>query len=214
MDRAHKVGVRSKNQQQTVAKNTDKSLYLKSDKAKECPICPYKYQRIVSHMKTQHEEYEVYASRVSPEMAAKAKGGITGIKHVRNSGQQLKALCLFCEEKKDFMPQYWIDHIRSHTGEYHRKCNLCLRPACFHQHCSFPTEIEIRHNLYMNNLYAYLCRKCNYLQLDKKNIHRHLQLQHEISDQSKLEDYYRKFTLLPALNSLPFTHPNGSGKFY
>lgn len=168
-------------------------------------------------MKTHHEEYEVYASRVSPEMAAmtKAKGGITGIKHLKNSGQQLKAMCLFCEEERDFMPQYWIDHLRSHTGEYHRRCHLCLRPACFHMHCSFPTElIDIRLNLYVNNLYAYLCRKCNYLQIDKKNIERHLQEQHEISDQSEQKKYYRKFMLLPALNNLSFTYPDGRGKFY
>lgn len=104
----------------TVQKNTDKSLYLNSEKAKVCPFCKRTYKKMVSHMKTNHDEYEVFVSRISQEMADKViHGTVRAIKHIKGKSlQYIKSLCLFCEEEKDFMPNYWNTHIRSHTGEY------------------------------------------------------------------------------------------------
>ncbi|XP_055311887.1 uncharacterized protein LOC129574228 isoform X2 [Sitodiplosis mosellana] len=198
----------------TVAKNTDKLLYLKSDKAKVCPICVKPYMRMVFHMKSHHVNYEVYVSRVSAKMVAKIRandGKMPVTKYMRpNSAQYLKALCLFCEEEKDFMPQYWNDHIRSHTGEYGRECDLCLNRVCFHTHCGNPTRVVDKFNPYEENLCVYVCRKCNYTQIDKKKIQTHLRAEHEMNDESEFKKYYRKVTLLPAMKSLPFTNPNGT----
>lgn len=95
-------------------------MYLKSEKAKMCPICNRKYVRMVSHMKSVHTNYEVFVSRVRQEMVDKMmKGRITTTKYLRaKTLTYLKAFCIFCEEEKDFTPYYWGDHIRSHTGEY------------------------------------------------------------------------------------------------
>lgn len=108
------------NTRETLKKNTDKSLYLNSDKAKDCPICCRPYKRMVSHLKSNHNDHEVYVSRVSPKMAEKINHGkIRAVKYVKGKSQlNVKALCVFCEVEKDFMPNYFKTHYRSHTGEY------------------------------------------------------------------------------------------------
>lgn len=171
---------------------------------------------MVAHMKTVHEQYEVYVSRISQPMVdmAISRALPRAIKYIKHkSTQYLKATCLFCEEDKDFMPHYWNDHIRSHTGEWGHECRLCLKNTCFYTHCSHPTSKIVEFNAYVENLYAFLCRKCNYIQLDEKNIHKHLKNEHEMKN-PQLDREYQKIMLLPAMKNLQFSrNPHLPGKF-
>lgn len=53
-------------------------------------------------------------------------------------------------------------------------------------------------------MYAFLCKECNYIQIDKNSVRIHLRDEHNINDELQYEKYLRKITLLPALKSIPF----------
>lgn len=192
-------------------RNTDKTMYLNSDKAKTCPFCQKTYKRyMVSHIKSHHEGCEVYVSRISSAMVDKLKNSnMPVIKYTKNKSQQyVKAFCLFCEQERDSIPHYWNDHLRSHTGEYANECVICTKKVCFYSHCGVTASKKNDFNLYANNLYGYLCKLCNFLQLEEENMRRHLRCQHKLKP-SNYQPNFEKITLLPALNQLKlFTNPN------
>lgn len=170
---------------------------------------------MVVHMKTVHTAHEVFVSRISQSMVDMAKqDAIPVIKYIKpKSTQYVKATCLFCEEDKDFMPHYWNDHLRSHTGEWGHECRLCLKNTCFYTHCGHPTSKLVEFNLYVENLCAFVCRKCNYIQLDENNIQKHLKNEHEITNPQSNREYH-KIKLLPAMKNIQFSrNPHLDGKF-
>ncbi|XP_031636434.1 uncharacterized protein LOC116349232 isoform X2 [Contarinia nasturtii] len=187
-----------------VPKNVDKSFYLSGNVSRCCPICGKYLKRMVHHFKTVHPQFEVYISRISPEMVEAAKTAENrGVKHIKKSVQYIKALCLFCGEKRNFMPHYWIDHFRSHTGEYTNECYLCQKAVSFYTHCGMPTirnQNEV--NLGQTSLYAHMCNKCNFIQIDEKNMRNHVIKQHGKKD--NIEQYYREISLMPSMKKLPF----------
>lgn len=177
-------------------KNIDSSLYLSNPRAQKCVVCHQKYKRTVYHYKTAHENVEVFVSRLSSEMAKIAKNGHSNVtRHLKSSLKYLKATCYFCETAKDFSTHYWLHHIRSHTGEYSNECTMCGKIVCHNTHCGYTTSKTDDFDLKDNDLHAYICRACNFLQTNEKNIHLHLQLQHEFND---ITDRYDKIILLPA----------------
>lgn len=200
-------------------KNNDKSLYLSSVKAKICVLCSKHYSRtICSHYKTKHSDREVFVSRLSPKVTKIAiKKGFSFVKYLKGSSNSLhlKTFCVFCEKERDFMPHYWNDHLRSHTGEYMNECLLCLSPVSFYYHCNgIPTRKISDFNLFRCVLYGYSCKKCNFVQIDEENMIKHLENEH--SPTQNIQKYYQRFTLLPALNSLPFQDilNDSTGKSY
>lgn len=87
-------------------RNTDKSLYLRSEKAKRCPLCHRYYKRhIVAHFKSYHKDSEVFPARISPPMAELVKNNQRSYikdENWKKSQLHLQTLCLFCEEEKNF----------------------------------------------------------------------------------------------------------------
>lgn len=189
-------------------RNTDKTLYLCSKKAKYCPLCRKRYARMVNHMKTQHPDSEVYVSRISPRMvdfiAPENENERKFIKYVKHSyahDMLLQTMCIFCEDEKSFSSHYWIDHVRSHTGEYGNECGICGKICSFSSHCNFPTTKIDSFNLRDEHMMAYRCNECNYVQTIPENIRTHLANQHDLYDED--ERNFQVFTLLPAFRSLP-----------
>lgn len=187
-------------------KNTDKTLYLTSQRAKICPICTKTYKRMVNHFRRVHSKYEVFVSRVSPQMAdslLQSKLPVP-IKYVNASGMQyLKMMCAFCEVEKDFFAPYWANHMRTHTGEYTRKCMECGVSTMSATHCGWPTS-KPKCNLYATGLNAYICIRCNYMQMNKKNIIAHLKKQHCLDSAAitSIENEYRKIALMAPLKDI------------
>lgn len=157
---------------------------------------------MVSHMKNHHPDNEVFVSRISPQMSERVKqNNIPAIKYLKDTAQQyLKMACVFCETEKDFVGYYWVDHLRTHTGEYTNECIVCEKTSLSSSHCGTPTIKHPKCNVYRDGLSAYLCIDCNYVQINEENMRYHLRKQHGIATST---DHYQSFTLLPALNSLP-----------
>lgn len=183
-------------------RNIDKTLYLCSEKAKTCPLCRKTYKRhMVHHFKTKHPNDEVYVSRISSKMvdyiAPENENRRTFNKCIKYHYEHLEAVCVFCEEEKIFDANYWIDHMRSHTGEYKNYCACCETLVCFSKHCRIATTKIDNFNLRHQDMYAYRCNECNYVQIDKKNMKAHVGNHHHMYVTDEDIDEYR-FKLLPA----------------
>lgn len=113
-----------------VVKNINKALYFTSSEARQCQLCSKQYKRMVPHFRNTHSNYEVFVSRLSPRMAKRlgSQSQLPFTKYTRPSGMQhLRMMCPFCECDKDFFLPYWVNHIRTHTGEYTNRCIVCKK---------------------------------------------------------------------------------------
>lgn len=153
---------------------------------------------MVYHYKTAHKENEVFVSRLSPEMAEIARSEQISVeRHIKTWMKYLKTMCFFCETIKNFTSHYWITHIRSHTGEYSKVCTECNKTVCYGTHCGHATVEKITFDLKESDLKAFICRECNFIQIDEERIRTHLIKEHEVENTN---DRYDEILLLPAWN--------------
>lgn len=167
-----------------------------------CQICGAVVKRIVAHYRKSHRKNEVYVSRLSLRMAERAKKRhYSAFKCGESTNPQLSAFCYFCETQNTFSPTTWFDHIRSHTGEYAYGCGKCKRWfSSNHKECCSQMLIrKIQPDSRTKEFIAYICSKCNYVQIDEGNILKHLHKEHEEED---INEQYQRIALLPPFNSL------------
>lgn len=180
-------------------------LYLTNpERANVCVFCYDSCTRIVNHYKRKHNTEEVYVSRISPKMAKRLREDnfkrFDANCEKKGSIWTLHAKCFFCEYSRTFNFSYWLDHIRSHTGEYARQCcnESCGANVSSQEHCGFATElIRGRHNLASTDLMCFVCKRCNFVQMEQKNMHRHLIKQHGFQ-KNELKSMYDEKMLLPS----------------
>lgn len=69
------------------------------------------------------------------------------------------------------------------TGEFEFQCKKCLKAISqdLHKECNSKgnTRINGPHDFIDNALYGHVCALCNYIQLSKKNVNRHLEHEHQ-----------------------------------
>lgn len=194
---SHQLGrLKGKQLLHHVPKNTNRDLYFSNRISQICLICRSTYKRMVPHLKAAHDIPEVFVSRISPKMAKVARNAPNSSAFfMKGNNKCMKAMCFFCEETKDFCIQYWVQHIRSHTGEYANYCYGCKKTVCFHQHCGIITKCNDVINLKTTDLTAFICRDCNFVQISEKNLRKHLKDEHGFNN---LENHYDKIVLLKA----------------
>lgn len=179
-------------------KNTDKDMYFGNKKTQHCVVCDKIYKRhIVHHYKMKHADIENFASRLSNEMAILARNGNQRVeRHLKRSLKYIKTICFFCEQEKDFSTYYWSNHIRSHTGEYANQCLNCEQFVCYRSHCGSTTanldEIDVK----IDDLNGFICLECNFMQIDEKNLQKHIINEHGIY--LDLNEHYEKILILPS----------------
>lgn len=164
---------------------------------------------MVPHLRNKHPSNEVFISRLAPKWAAQLMQNklLFTTKYTRPSGlQHLKMFCPFCECDKDFFLPYWSNHIRTHTGEYTNECILCFKVSLNATHCGQSTSKQ-KCNLFRDGLQAFICKRCNYVQIDEQRLISHVTTHHKIRD---CQNEYQRITIIPALATQPkvVSNPN------
>lgn len=178
-------------------RNIDPELYLTNPKSQLCVFCSRKYKRIVSHYKTSHVKEEVFVSRLSSKMSRTVRSGNISVDRILKGrySKYIEAKCPLCEKDWCFTTQYWLTHIRTHTGEYLNECQVCEKKVCFSTHCGRTTHGEKDIDLRTTNLTAFICLECNFIQIDKEMLLSHLTNQHGFDD---IDHRFEEVILLPS----------------
>ncbi|XP_065339557.1 B-cell lymphoma 6 protein homolog [Cloeon dipterum] len=159
------------------------------DKTK-CLICKHSYKFITKHYKEKHPTSEVLISRFSPTDLQQAllevdiQPPMEGNYRCRLCPTQLECLSTF------------KDHVSFHTGEYNYCCSECnftfpekknfqAHWAKLHsvKHGSTPSPIELEvfpQPKSANFIPGYVCPVCNWLQLKKERVEKHVENVHGI----------------------------------
>lgn len=124
----------------------------------------------------------------------------------------ISGMCFFCETKIRCTIKDWKKHLLSHTGEYEYYCSKCsigLPTRSKHEGCS---KVFVKHvfDSQANNcaLKAYICKLCNFLQVNKDNLIKHLVNEHG-SSSYELNKHSKKVTLVPNLRPITSMILNG-----
>lgn len=192
--------VGSKEKSVSRPKNTIPEMYAKNNLYRTlCVLCNRNERYLVAHYAKQHPKYEVLISRPSPKMAKKLRLQ-SEIFEIQN--KKIKGICFFCEEKKNMAKYNWFMHILSHTGEsiyYCSTCNLSMKSKCDHKNCKTKPCNIYDANTNDASLKAYMCSKCNFLQVSRERIVRHMVKEHgyhEVEESVQFE----KVQLVPDLS--------------
>lgn len=192
---------------QNIEKNTNRNMYFANTLYKTlCNLCNKKDSRLVSHYVKNHPE--VYISRPSPDVAdiIRVRSELFELCKSKISGR-----CFFCEENKAMGKHNWATHILTHTGEPAYLCTGCdtkFKQKIEHINCSTPHFKSIFDtNESEGGLYGFMCKECNYLQIAKNQLVKHLS-RHHLYSLPEIEQHYEKVTLIP-----DFTHIKTSIKF-
>lgn len=176
-----------------VPRNIDKSIYAtNSDYNRKCVLCEKTSAEIISHYKNRHENDEVFISRPSPLMADKIRYQFDNFTSSTSKGLfKISGICYFCEQTHQMIMFDWKNHVLYHTGE------MEFARSSFGHYSNKPIESE---------LVGFMCRSCNYLQVNEDNLKKHMKNEHELS--SNIENGYEKVTLLPDLRPVQIIKTN------
>lgn len=113
-----------------------------------------------------HSTFKNNTSRLTRKMAALVQSG--RVSRVKYCNDKIDYICYFCKCKSSKTFKKWFLHITQHTGET----------------CTY--------NKYKKDVSAYICKLCNYVQLEKARVIQHLRVQHKTPNNN-----YNKIVLLP-----------------
>lgn len=187
----------------------DQNYVLDGSAKYACKLCSVQCKNIVPHYKNYHPETEVLISRLPVDEASRAisEAFESNFKEVdstesgkRKKKQASKFVCRICDHIATFALNFY-EHLSSHTGEYRFRCGKCSYEAStkhsvkghfYHHH----PELRGVESVYATILapgppneakfvFGYLCSSCNFVQLLKQNIEKHLSLRHPSESSAK-----------------------------
>lgn len=134
--------------------------------------------------------------RLPIEIAKKIKNHLSVIlKAKSNVSGQIAAFCLFCNQKLEMGFCAWKLHFLKHTKEaefYCTGCNVSL-PSIKSEHCMGYEMFETFSS--GNDLMAFMCNICNYIQVNMHRVIEHITQQHA----NRPENHMERVLLLPDL---------------
>ncbi|XP_046589049.1 uncharacterized protein LOC107227843 isoform X2 [Neodiprion lecontei] len=174
----------------------------------KCMLCTFTGKNIVHHYKLNHPEDEVLISRlpqsdakVAIEESSNSDMRRAGLKSCCNEKFEYNCrFCLFCTtDTKELAKEAFYEHCTGHTGEYRFKCVSCPYQTVaksslkshYYKVCrkfadnvsvaiiedSIPEEDAVN---------GYICSLCNFVQLKKCNIEKHLLTKHRYNSTAKI----------------------------
>lgn len=192
-------------------KNVDPMMHVNGKHKDRCIICNLSCQRLVHHYVNEHRGCEVYNSRLSSHQLQRLKQGnyiYSNVSLYKNGQYQHEAYCIFCDKQSRFMLPYWYQHFTMHTGEYAYRCTGCgvrkptrsLLTQHHAQGCPSDGSVaqDYTHDSKTMQIEARICTLCNFVQLHRSNIVKHLHQQHNIKQ--ILPKHIQTIVLLKALN--------------
>lgn len=153
----------------------------KDGKIMPCKLCMYEGKKLVDHYVTKHPDIEVLISRLDQKEALHA------ILQSKKADTQILQ-CRFCHGNFSHAAEF-LDHVAEHTGEYRYSCTLCdykkprnstvvqhLKSA--HSNNQPPAFIGKSIDLDSHYLPGFLCGFCNFVQMDKETVLKHVDKRH------------------------------------
>lgn len=188
-----------------ILRNTNPDMYQSNSKYRtKCILCGIESSDCANHYSYNHPNAEVYISRLSQKMLNIA---------IDCDPSETRTICWFCEKSQKFTKIEWLEHYANHMGINLYKCNQCGKHlnvrAAHTQRCAFSKiKQQIVPVWYLGALFGFCCRLCNYVQLTKSSIVKHLQIEHELPGDG--EEINRNTQIIPLCrpnSSKPVTAP-------
>lgn len=160
-----------------------------SQPQQKCGLCGYEsvngWKVLSKHYVRHHPDAEMPTARLPKAIvpADLEANPIESTATYRYNSILIKSTCLFCSCDYVMSSANWLQHFVAHTGEYEYKCNgcQCRIIADVHKRCNSTQNIQVMyHELKNNQLFAFTCNKCNYTQLSKENLKKHIDSEHQI----------------------------------
>ncbi|KAJ8678941.1 hypothetical protein QAD02_014728 [Eretmocerus hayati] len=175
---------------------------LSGNERTQCLLCTFYRKNIVHHYKIDHPGKEVLVSRLPVLDATLAIDESKALDFENNTSvgpdeDISRYHCRFCgfttKGIDKFARESFYEHCTNHTGEYRFSCHTCNYESVtkgsmrthFYKECrkispqksldaatsEFPIPDE-------NRVYGYLCSKCNFVQLNRSNVEKHVKMWH------------------------------------
>lgn len=172
--------------------NTNRQMFAKNNSYRTlCVFCNETRAHLVLHYANKHPNYEVPIARPSPPMADKLRLQNFTFKKV---DRKLLGICIFCEEKKAMTKDHWEQHFLIHSGEKMYNCRTChgsMKTKRDHRSDCLGDVVRIYHeNSSEASVVGFMCNGCNYLQISRDRIVKHLEVEHGFLGPS--ENYHYK----------------------
>ncbi|XP_062554397.1 uncharacterized protein LOC134219625 isoform X2 [Armigeres subalbatus] len=176
--------------------NDKNAVHYNSNYSSNCAICSFNGSAIVDHYVYEHKQYEVFVSRVSPKMADIIRADLFltngSVINEGSEDEKVRFKCYFCLTLKELSRAGWIAHMAAHTGEYRYRCTSCpvmskteeLESSFYHEKTCLKPTLALYNNIEFqdNHIYGFICNACNYIQIRRVNMERHLKREHPSSD--------------------------------
>lgn len=164
-------------------KNTNKNIYAVNTSYRfKCMLCDDLATNLMEHLKANHPESEVYVARPSPTMAEKIRRR-TETFTCAPSLDEISGICFFCEQSRRMSLSDWKDHLLYHTGE------------------TVAAHVSAMSNDHKAELMAFMCKACNYTQMDENRLKKHRLNEHGES-RDVADSGYDRVVLIPDLTPL------------
>lgn len=180
--------------------NTNRDMHCKNPLYQtQCQLCNKSDRFLTQHYMKHHPDHEVLLARPSPSMAQRLRSKIDTIKV--NTKKQLVAFCYFCEEVRNLARIGWAGHILSHTGEVRYACSGCNAEFASKKHHNYEACSKQPIDIYTKNasdgsLVGFMCNECNYFQINRERVIRHLENEHGFI-KTKENHHFGKHILVP-----------------
>ncbi|XP_065339553.1 uncharacterized protein LOC135939223 [Cloeon dipterum] len=161
-----------------------------SDGKTECLVCKQRVKYITFHYKEKHPSIEVLISRLSPTALQQALSEVDDVPPMEGTFR-----CRLCPKQLECLSTF-KDHISTHTGEFNYCCSECNFTfpekknfqdhwMKYHSAKHGPTPNAIELNMFplpksANHISGYVCPVCNWLQLKKERVEKHVEYVHGI----------------------------------